>query len=627
MTIADCAPSLKPPAAAALLLVARELAPELTAGWNVAAVLAHTGASRSQAYAMKPRVVEACAALDRRAGRPPMPKDNAALLSCACRVRDYLFEHPGAVTGRGERRRYSDGFRRLVVGLTAPGAVGEELTVEQLAEATGVPLGTLKDWRRMPARGEQEPTAPERSQASPPAEDDIAGSPQIATLLHAFENWDGDLSSFCRHAKEHLRLPWSPTFISRLLQSAGLHEPRRRNATRTTHDRDTFRRLFPGAQWLGDGTVLAIELNGQRYFFNVEAILDVHTNALVGLHVSDTEDEQAVRQAFLHAEATTGQRPIALSLDGKPCNNTDGLAQAVQPSQIVPSTPGRGQAKAPLEGAFGLFQQTAPPLVIRGDNGRELARSIITLVLLLWAWTRNGKPRARLGGRSPVDVYQDDEPTTEQVQEACGWTDELKRRHRRFCETQRRRADPTRRTLLREALHRLGIDDPDDRLAVDLARYATDAIISAIAVLDTMKEHGKLADIDHPDRYLAAVIRRKNDELELEHTAQHLLELRLRHRDLCLDPLRRDVEQLRDALPAVERPRKLLERALTARRLIDSRFFTSATIQALEQLDEPNARSLFPVLVRLVKASHDVDRARRARILAQLAQAVTQHAA
>jgi len=631
MTVADPAPSWKPSVAAAVLLVARELAPALTAGWSVADILAATDAARSQAYAMRPRVVAACAALDRPPGRPAHDENRDAVLDCACRVRDFLADHPGAVAGRGERRRYSDGFRRFVLALAAPGEPAADLTAEQLAAATGVPLGTLKDWRRESPDASDEPPDEPRDDAPPPPRPvewtDLAGHPRIATLLDAYQHWQGDFTTFYEHARAHLRLPWGRTFIARLLEAAGLREPRRRRQPRPTWNRDTFRRLFPGAQWLGDGTTLAIQLDGQWHLFNLEAVLDVDSNAVVGIHVGDTEDEDAVRQAFLHGEATTGGRPVALTLDGKPCNHTDALAGAVRPSVVVPATPARGQAKAPLEGAFGLFRQTAPPLSVHGNDERERARSILELVLLVWYWARNGKPRRRLGGRSPADYYRDAAPSPEERAAAQAWATELQRRYDRFCDTRRRRADPVRRTLLREALQRLGLDDPDDRLATDLARYATDAILFGIALLDAKKANGKLAELDQPGRYLAAVIRNKDTEAELEHTAARLLELRLRHRDLCLAPLQRRVEHLRATLPALQRPRALLDRALGAKRLIDFRFYAAAVTRALDDLDPRDARALYPHLVRRVAVSHRVERPRRERLIAALADAITKRGA
>ena len=499
MTVAHSAPLLKPSVAAAILLLARELAPALTAHWSVAALLAATGATRSQAYAMQPRVIEACRDLERPAGRPMRVRDDDARFETACRIRDYLVEHPGAVSGRGDRCLHSDAFRCFVLDLAASNGPAAELTIDQLADATGVPLGTLKDWRRIPA-----PPADERPPGEPPAErpvefEEIAGHPQIATLLDAWRRWEGgDFSAFHRHAREHLRLPWGMTFVSRLLQAAGLRQPRRRKLPRTTWNRDTFRRLFPGAQWFGDGTTLAIRLYGRWQTFNLQAVLDVDSNALVGIHVGDSEDESAVLASVEHGQATTGERPVALTLDGKPCNHTDSLAQAVDPTVVVPATPARGQAKAPLEGFFGLFAQTAPPLVVDGADERELARSILERILLVWCWARNGKPRRRLGGRSPAQHYLLAKPNEQERDAARAWAAELRRRQERYRQTRRRRAEPARREILRDALRRHGIDDPDDRLANDLARYATCAILSGIATFDAKQALGTLTGIDYP---------------------------------------------------------------------------------------------------------------------------------
>ena len=623
MTVADSAPSLKPSVAAAVLFLARELAPALTTRWSVAEILAATGATRSQAYAMLPRVVAACATVDRPPGRPSRDADHDALLACACRVRDYLAEHPGAVAGRGDRRRYSDPFRRFVLALAAPGEPAADLTVEQLADATGVPLGTLKDWRREPDPAREDPPGDDVPPTRPVEWTDLAGNPRVATLIDAYERWEGDFTPFCEHAREQLRLPWGRTFIARLLEAAGLREPQRRRQPSPTWNRDTFRRLFPGAQWLGDGTTLAVQLDGRQHLFNLEAVLDVDSNAVVGIHVGDTEDENAVREAFLHGEDTTGERPVALTLDGKPCNHTDALADAVRPAVIVPATPARGEAKAPLEGAFGLFRQAAPPLTVQGDNERERARSILELLLLVWCWARNGKPRRRLGGRSPAEHYRDAGPSDEERAAAQAWATELQRRYERFCETRRRRADPARRALLTDALQRLGVDDPHDRLATDLARYTTDAILFGIALLDAKQANGKLAEIDLPGRYLAAVIRNKDTEAELEYTAARLLELRLRHRDLCLAPLQQRVEHVRATTPLANRPRALLDLALAAERLIDFRFYAGATARALEELDPGVGHALYPHLARRVAASHRVPRDRRERLIATLARAVT----
>src|SRR5262249_52113529 len=60
---------------------------------------------------------------------------------------------------------------------------------------------------------------------------------------------------------------------------------------------NTFRKMFPGAQWLGDGTSIAVQWKSQVFVFNVEAILDPASNALVGVAITDAEDEDALRRA------------------------------------------------------------------------------------------------------------------------------------------------------------------------------------------------------------------------------------------------------------------------------------------------------------------------------------------
>ena len=58
--------------------------------------------------------------------------------------------HPGAASFENDRYGYTDNFRRFIVGLVEPGEVGEGLSVAQLAEASSVPLGTLKSWFAQP---------------------------------------------------------------------------------------------------------------------------------------------------------------------------------------------------------------------------------------------------------------------------------------------------------------------------------------------------------------------------------------------------------------------------------------------------------------------------------------------
>jgi len=627
--------SLKPSLVAALLLLARRYLGRLGADQLPSsndAIIALAGAGTSQAYAMRARLETACGSLE----RPPGPRPNEAqpetVMAVLVAVRDFLLKHPGAVADRGRRHRYTEPFRRLVLGLLAPGGLAAGLTLEQTAQAVGVPLGSVKDWLRRPRVGDEDEDEIEDQSAvdtgddQPAAENqddrELTSHPDIATILAEHHQWTGDFTSFCDHLRVQLRLAYGRTFVASVLQAAGLRYPARRKQPPPPWSAETFRRLFPGAQWLGDGTTLAIVLDGRRFVFCAEAVADVDSNALVGIEVTDVENEQALLAAFDAGLTTTGEHPLALTLDSKPCNHTQGVHDAVQPTTVIHATPGRGQAKAPLEGAFGLFAQTAPALLVEGRSRRELARSILALVLITWAWARNGKPRRCFKGASPADYYRSRKPTDAETQAAREWIAELRRRAELAQRTRERRADPARLTILVEALQRLDIADPDNRLAIALACYSNEAILRGLAVFETKRKLDTLPQHADPGPYLGGIIRNTDAKLEIEGTAERLLVLRQRHRQLSLRPLERELERLRSTTPVETLPEVLVTRALDAKRHLDFRFYAGAACQALARLPETTAKRIFDHLLRLVTATFSATKERRHDILARLSRAL-----
>lgn len=142
---------LCPASLAAALLVGRGIAEEHgLVRPEVDAILAATGASKSQAYVLAGRLRAALPALARAPGRPAKEQPAAPLNSAAEMTRAvlaYVMEHPGCVDRGAERKRYSTSFRRFVLRLRVDHA---SLSVERFADAAGVPLGTLKDWLREP---------------------------------------------------------------------------------------------------------------------------------------------------------------------------------------------------------------------------------------------------------------------------------------------------------------------------------------------------------------------------------------------------------------------------------------------------------------------------------------------
>ena len=622
---------IKASVVAAVHLLSIELAAGAVVPTTAAQAIELAGAGRSQAYSMLGRLRAGVKTLARPAGRPAEPKaDSDTLVTLGKSVISFLKKHPGCCTNADGRSFYHDDFRRFVVGLFAAGGPAEHIPIEQVADAIDLPLGTLKDW--LHATLSQPAPSPVPTHQSSRTEPIFSTTqPLIATLLLEYPNWKGPLSSFCQYARTQLGLPFGRGFITTVLSAAGLYSPKTRHrAHQAPWSRGAMRRDFPGMQWFGDGKQLTIVLRGQRFTFNLEAFVDGATAATVGAIVSATEDARAVVDAFDDGLRTVeGQVPMAVTVDNRPSNCAPEVEQVLSCCELLHATPARGQAKAPVEGAFGLFEQTLPsPLVVNGDNDQDIAASITELISRAYFLGRNGRPSSRLGGRTPAQSYMDANPTEAQIEQAKQWILELRRREEVARTTRLRRTDPIRLELLRTQLARFGIDDPNDKMALSLAGYSMDAILEGISIFEAKVQRGTLPKDCLPERYLGGIIRNVEQRDYLEQMGRNLLELRLDVNDKQLAPLRAEAADVEAAANgAVQRTHEFVLRALQADTTLAFRFWSSRALDAIGLVPPSEVGALCIHLSRIIAASLRVDIKRREGFLADLMAAAVPVAA
>lgn len=420
---------------------------------TASAVLEATGASRTTAYKVKAEVEAALPGLLRPPGRPAAPPPEAPPDLCPLlhAVRDFLFDHPGAVGGTAERRRYSDRFRLFVLDQWD---AHRDIGPEALAEAVGVPLPTLEDWLRGDRPHVEAPdnlaTVPEPAPA------------RIQTVLDGWDRWadkQRGFRAFCEHVWFHLRIPFGRQHIKDILQAHGVRIPTKRGRPPdASANRGGFQTFHPGAQWVGDGAELVVMLNGQRFTVNLELLVDADSGAFTGASIRPTEDAAAVTEAFADGVRTTGAPPIALLLDNKPSNHGEEVDQDLGDTLRIRSRPFVPTDKPHVEGAFGLFAQEAPPMTVTAATPEALAAEIARLVVTAWARAVNHRPRADRDGKTRAQLYRDADPTPEEIAQARAALEERRRKQDKARETRRRRQDPVVRDLLDAAFARLGLD-------------------------------------------------------------------------------------------------------------------------------------------------------------------------
>ena len=599
-SIAEKLLSVCPVVVATLLLLARALCESLSLpAPTVAQILAATKAPRSTAYDLLVALVDLLPTLVPARGRPANPTPTSPSTSGAVTraVLGYVMEHPGCVE-RGERRQhYSDGFRCFVLELRVKHAA---LEIDTLAEATGVPLGTLKDWLRSPTREPERIAPPPPLPPRPEAE-----GPQMQTVLDAWERWEGTFLGFCEFAQRELRVPFGRDLMARILEVHGARRRARRDGREPDEIsmRDAFRTFFPGAQWVGDGMQIPVVIDGRRFNFNFELNVDAHSAAFTGVSVRREEDSAAVVEAFADGIQTTGARPIAELLDNRPSNHTPEVDVALGDTIRIRATPERPQNKAHVEGAFGLFSRVLPELVLNTQRGPEaLAGDFLKIVALVWARTTNHRPRADRGGRSRVDLYGD-APTDEQIERARRELRETAARQERARRTLEERRRPEILGLLDREFARLELLDPERNIRIAIAGHPLDAIVDGIAIFDG-KRRAKTLPEGADARYLHGIVRNVAKKTEGEHIARSLFALRLEARDLMITSLvaARDV-----VVAGATVLTDCVDRALVTRSPLERIFWLDALADVINSRDTVHRQPLFLAAARRIEATFAVD--------------------
>ena len=538
-------------------------------------VIATTGASRSRAYEIAAALRDLLVTLERPPGRPrvePTVSAPSALAELRGEALRFVMAHPGCVHTERERMQYAATWRSFVIATAERHA---DISPGELADALCMPLGTLEDWLRSPALEPADPASLE------PCEDRKRGAKlaQVETVLDAWRTWCGDFSAFCEHVRRDLRIELGKTLIANILFAHGVRRPAHRpGRSRDEHAlRGAFETFFAGAQWVADGKQVEVVVNGKVHRVNLELVMDVASDAAVGIDVRDEEDSAALVTAFEDATRTTGEAPLALLVDNRPSNHTPEVDAALGDTMRIDATPARAQNKAHVEGAFGLFAQKLPALVLDTADSRALARSIVLIVAMTFFRVLNRAPRRDRAGRSRLELYAQENVTTEEREAARASLHERMRKQQRARETRAARIDPEVRALLDDAFARLSLLDPERRVRDAIACYPRDAMVDAIAIFETKQQRGTLPDAADA-RYLLGIARNLDHVHEADAITQALLRQRIEARDHFLGALLRERDAIVGQADLDTRLDALTQRLVTADRELDRIFWVDALV-------------------------------------------------
>jgi hypothetical protein len=289
----------------------------------------------------------------------------------------------------------------------------------------------------------------------------------------------------------------------------------------------------------------------------------------------------------------------------------------------MPSTLQRPENKAPVEGAFGLFEQQMPDIVLPDNpSPSELAQAVLWYVLFAYAAGRNQAPRSNLDGRSPFQAFHEDAPTAQQRDVALQRLNEIRDRILRRREAERDRTDPTCRRMIEDAFAELGLQDPERTFIPAIARCGLDAALEAVAIFKAKRAAGRPPG-DFDERYLLRIAENVRDRREDQAAYSELVRLRERSGELVLEPLRSADAHLRSTLPPPNYLNACLARALDSAFVLDRHFWRNAFLLAFRQLDADARQAQGSWFARRIASQFKLSRTERDAFVADLAEATT----
>lgn len=603
---------VSPRVAAALLLAAIPHLRKLDlAHPSATAVVETLGVSRSRAYELRGRLEALLDELVASPGRPSKPEPPPPPPQLGTELLGYVTGHPGSIEAGPDRRRYSDGLRLFVLDMLQR---HRDVSLPSFCAATTIPTGTLRDWLRGGADAVQTPKRAMPRQLEP-------RGPQLQTLLMEHERWEGSFVGFCDHVQLHCRLPFGRTLIATLLERMGVRVRQRRGGRSPDERalRDAFVTYFPHAQWIGDGSQVPIEIDGELFVFNIELVVDAYSGAFVGVAVTTVEDSDAVTASFKSAIEATGIRPLALLLDNKPSNHTQEVEAALLDTLLMRSTPFRPQNKAHVEGGFGLLKPLLEGLALDTSGDRvSVAASFLKNLVLATCRAINHRPRRDRGGRTRADLLGD-QPTPEQIEQARKDLAALKTKQDKARQTRAARQDPIVRAIIDAAYRDLGLLDPKGHILAATARYPLDAVVEAIAIFSSRRRTGSLPE-SADARYLLGIARNLHLEHELWALSEALWDARVDAGDRIAQQLDRARETITDQLSDPhELIRSYIDRATKTGSRLTRFFWLVAAADVINDQDPQDHRPLFRFASRRIAATFSVqprDRSAAIRFLA-----------
>ena len=258
------------------------------------------------------------------------------------------------------------------------------------------------------------------------------------------------------------------------------------------------------------------------------------------------------------------------------------------------------------------------PIVLPDHSPRALARATLRSVLFAYCAGRNHVPRKNLNGLSPAQAFEASNPSQQQRDAARQRLQQIEQRIRTRNDRDRQRTDPVALQLVQQAFDEQGLQDPNGFHVRSIARHGLTAAMEAIAIF-TAKHKAGATPAEYPERYFLGIAH--NVSLRNEHRATYdaLVELRIKARDIVLQPLIEEEQRLQETLTAADYLDHVATLSLSEIVTLDRRFWQIKTLATLSKLPDEERQWHARRIQRRLAATYMIPKEERAHFIQELA--------
>jgi hypothetical protein len=155
----------------------------------------------------------------------------------------------------------------------------------------------------------------------------------------------------------------------------------------------SLRKEIPNGLLSLDGSKVAVRLDGEPEWFNVELAVDVKTFAHTAFSIGDEETSEGVIET-LEAHRKEWGDPLGMLCDHRSGNLSEATLDYLRSNNIelVPAGPSNPKGNGTDEGAFSQLKQALGPIRLDLSSARSLAKGVLEHLVSLYVKMRNRIP-------------------------------------------------------------------------------------------------------------------------------------------------------------------------------------------------------------------------------------------